>query len=92
MKNPHLTRVLEWISSFESGRLTLSELWRNLALIPSVLEGDVPSDLRQAILDSANELEMIDVAKSSPRREELAAELTQRLALMIIDSGEGKGS
>ena len=88
MNNPHLARVLEWISSFESGRLTLSELWRNLALIPNVLEGDVPSRLRQEILDSANELELIDLTKSSPQREELAAELMRRLAQMIIEPCE----
>ena len=60
MPNPHLTRVLEWVQGFERGSLTLTDLWKNLALIPSVLESDVPLEIRAAIQNCANDLEVLD--------------------------------
>jgi hypothetical protein len=58
--NPHLTRTIEYIELFQTGKLSLTNLWKFLELIPSLLESNVPSHIRTAIQQCANELEIAD--------------------------------
>lgn len=78
-------RIIEWIDLFLAGRLSLTELWKNLGLIPSVLESSVPSQVRTAIQECANELEIIDETKDAPTGRQLAEYLTSSLKNLILE-------
>jgi len=85
MRNPHLRRTIEWIDLFTVGRLSLTDLWKNLNLVPSLLESDVPSQLRTAIQKCANELEIIDETKNAATGRQLAQSLTDSLKGLISE-------
>jgi hypothetical protein len=85
MKNPHLARTIEWIDLFLEGRLSLTDLWRNLGLIPSVLESSVPSQVRAAIQECANELEIIDETTDAATGRQLAQNVANRLRTLIAE-------
>ena len=81
--NPHLARTVEYIERFQKGRLSLTDLWKFLELIPSVLESSVPSHIRTAIQQCANELEIVDETtgvNAQQRGEELASHLKTLLS------------
>jgi hypothetical protein len=78
-------RIIEWIDLFLADRLTLTELWKNLGLIPSLLESSVPSQVRTAIQKCANELEIIDETKDAATGRQLAETLTSSLKDLIVE-------
>jgi hypothetical protein len=84
-QNPHLSRILEWIQRFQEGSLTLTELWKNLALIPSLLESNVPLRVRTAIQTCANDLEILDETAQGPSAVDRAREMTHALEILVSD-------
>jgi len=87
MTNPHLKRVVEWIDLFMAGNLTLTQLWMNLGLIPSLLESSVPLHVREGIQDCANKLELIDETKDAANARKIAEGLASSLRNLISGTG-----
>ena len=65
--------------------MSLTDLWRNLGLIPSVLGSTVPSEVRAAIQDCANELEIIDETIDAATGRQLAQNVANRLRTLVSE-------
>jgi hypothetical protein len=91
-QNSHLRRILEWIYQFQQGNLTLTDFWKNLALIPSLLEGDVPLVVRTAIRSCGNDLELLDETASGAAAGDRAQEKIEALQLLISSHLTGSTS
>jgi hypothetical protein len=81
--NPHLTRTIEYIELFQTGKLSLTNLWKFLELIPSVLESSVPSHIRTAIQQCANELEIAGETMGT-NAQQRGNEIASRLKIILM--------
>lgn len=88
-RNSSLRVVRHSIYQYRAHELSIDGLQRNIASVMTALEGDVPQDIRDEILNAENSIELIRFMVSSAEQRAAVEAVLQRIEATVSKYGSG---
>ena len=85
--NRLIGRLREALESYQQQQINLQQLHSTVATVGSALEGDVPADIRQAIVKADDDLELVEYTVPAEEQRQHALKVVHGLA-QLLEQGE----